>query len=135
MLGQVYGETVLNPEKSARLIMVSQCYNFPRYDALYAVSDLHIGQTKNHCLLQATDAQALAWLIAHLAEVAEAQPEQNLALVLNGDIIDFLTCYEPQVFPPGRQPTYLDVSGACQTFASRSGSQSRLRLDLRVHRQ
>ncbi|SCY76345.1 metallophosphoesterase [Desulfoluna spongiiphila] len=58
---------------------------FPQYDAVHVISDIHLGGSPGFQIFN--QQKALAWLISHLA----SQPkEQKTALVLNGDIVDFL---------------------------------------------
>lgn len=55
------------------------------FDKLYAVSDLHIGGVPGMRAFR--EANALAWLIQH---IANDQPSARVALLLNGDVFDFL---------------------------------------------
>lgn len=58
---------------------------FPEYDALYVISDLHLGGLKG---FQIFDSGAkLEKLIEHLCGV---MPQQKVALLINGDLVDFL---------------------------------------------
>ncbi|CAB3801386.1 MULTISPECIES: metallophosphoesterase [Paraburkholderia] len=67
-------------------------------DQLYVISDLHLGGTQGFQIFGS--AAELAWLISDLAR---RDPEQEIALVINGDFIDFLA--EPNA-------TYFDPDGA-----------------------
>ncbi|MCP3705438.1 metallophosphoesterase [Paraburkholderia sp. CNPSo 3274] len=67
-------------------------------DQLYVISDLHLGGTPGFQIFGS--AGELAWLINDLAL---RDPEQEIALVINGDFIDFLA--EPNA-------TYFDPDGA-----------------------
>ncbi|WP_240975160.1 metallophosphoesterase family protein [Paraburkholderia aromaticivorans] len=67
-------------------------------DQLYVISDLHLGGTPGFQIFGS--AGELAWLINDLAT---RDPEREIALVINGDFIDFLA--EPNA-------TYFDPEGA-----------------------
>ncbi|MGF6789735.1 metallophosphoesterase family protein [Paraburkholderia tuberum] len=67
-------------------------------DQVYVISDLHLGGTPGFQIFGS--ASELAWLINDLAR---RDPEKEIALVINGDFIDFLA--EPNA-------TYFDPDGA-----------------------
>lgn len=72
----------------------------PRFDELYAISDLHLGGLPG---FQIFDAGAeLVRLVEHLRSRAA---ERQVALVINGDLVDFLA---------ERPATYFDPDGAVQ---------------------
>jgi len=57
----------------------------PRYDELYVISDIHMGGKRGFQILK--HGPRLGAFIEHIANV---QPHQQVALVLNGDVIDSL---------------------------------------------
>src|ERR1051326_1508361 len=60
--------------------------NFPKYDELYVISDLHMGGDKpDFQILRETKR-----LAAFIRWVAGQRPDGQVALVLNGDVIDTL---------------------------------------------
>ncbi|MCP4676659.1 MAG: hypothetical protein GY854_14335 [Deltaproteobacteria bacterium] len=81
----------------------------PEYDELYVVSDLHLGgydgafvnqstgeeETRDYRIFRCAD--ALAWLFEEIRLRARSDGAGKIALVLNGDIVDFLAmkdaCY------------------------------------------
>ena len=81
--------------------------NFHDYDELYAVSDLHMGGyegTYNNDLRDYRifrEGSALAWFINDL----KSKKHKRVALVLNGDVVDFLA---------DRRAAYFDTNGALQ---------------------
>ena len=66
-----------------------------RFDQLYVVSDLHFGGDAGFQIFGSRD--AMVWLLDHLAT---RDPAQQLALVINGDFIDFLAESDPRHFDP-----------------------------------
>jgi UDP-2,3-diacylglucosamine pyrophosphatase LpxH len=56
-----------------------------RVDRLYVISDLHLGGAPGFQIFGSAD--ELAWLIRHLAD---HDPDDEVALIINGDFIDFL---------------------------------------------
>jgi UDP-2,3-diacylglucosamine pyrophosphatase LpxH len=73
------------------------------FDEVYSVSDLHLGGARG---FQIFDQGEL--LGATIRALAARPPERDVALVLNGDVVDFLA-------EPGA--TYLDVQGATPKLA------------------
>ena len=71
---------------------------FPQFQQLFSVSDIHLGGPKGFQIFD--QGPALAWLVDHLRD---RECDGDLALVLNGDIVDFLA-EEPSM--------YLDAQGA-----------------------
>lgn len=59
--------------------------SLPHFQYLFAVSDLHLGGREGFQVFD--QGPALAWVIDHLRQKASTE---NLALILNGDIVDFL---------------------------------------------
>jgi UDP-2,3-diacylglucosamine pyrophosphatase LpxH len=59
--------------------------NFPQYDEIYIISDIHMGGPQGFQILRETErlANFIRW-------VALQRPEGRLALILNGDVIDTL---------------------------------------------
>ena len=69
----------------------------PDFDQLYVISDLHLG---GHSGFQIFDSGAtLKALIDHLRSTA---PDEKIALVINGDFIDFLAEMPAKPFDPAR---------------------------------
>jgi UDP-2,3-diacylglucosamine pyrophosphatase LpxH len=79
-----------------RISIAGECA--PQFDELYVISDLHLGGTGGFQIFCAGD--ELSRLITHLSGRV---PNKNVALVINGDFIDFLA--EPQA-------KYLDPENA-----------------------
>lgn len=79
--GPRQGEVGLNPVHSV--------------DQLYVISDLHLGGTPGFQIFGS--AKELVWLIEDLAQ---RDPEQEIALVINGDFIDFLAEPDARYFDP-----------------------------------
>jgi UDP-2,3-diacylglucosamine pyrophosphatase LpxH len=70
--------------------------NLPQYDELYVVSDLHLGGTKGFQIFNA--AAELKSLVHHLR--TSVNPKKKVALVINGDFVDFLAEHPPVYFDP-----------------------------------
>lgn len=70
----------------------------PEFDAVYIVSDLHMGGQTGGQIFNA--GELLASTIDHLAE---SSPRSNVGLIINGDSVDFIA--EPN-------PVYFDSTGA-----------------------
>ena len=68
---------------------------FPSFEAIFVVSDLHIGGTQERSIFQ--DEARLAAFIRHVASVRPGEP---VALVLAGDIVDFLAEEDARRFDP-----------------------------------
>ncbi|MDM0047941.1 metallophosphoesterase [Variovorax sp. J22R115] len=66
-----------------------------RFDQLYVVSDLHFGGDVGFQIFGSTD--AMVWLIG---ELGRRDPAQQVALLINGDFIDFLAESDPRHFDP-----------------------------------
>jgi UDP-2,3-diacylglucosamine pyrophosphatase LpxH len=66
-----------------------------RVDQLYVISDLHLGGAPGFQIFGS--GAELSWLIRHLADL---DAEQELALVINGDFIDFLAEAPATYFDP-----------------------------------
>ncbi len=91
------------------------------YDELYAVSDLHLGGSPGFQVFN--QGELLARLIDHLRQ---RSPKRRLAVVLNGDTIDFLAEPEPTYFDPrgavrkleriARDPAFKPVFQALRRF-------------------
>ena len=65
----------------------------PRFDALYVVSDLHMGGVEGFQIFGA--GKLLGQTIDHLAETS---PDQEVGLVINGDTVDFIAEPEAEYF-------------------------------------
>ncbi len=63
----------------------------PTYDQVHVVSDLHLGGPRGAQIFN--QKTALAWLIHH---VATLRPKDKVALILNGDVVDFLADFSKQ---------------------------------------
>lgn len=79
---------------------VPQRYPEAHYDRLFSISDLHLGGATGFQIFTATD--QLAWLIRHLAS-GLGSADERIALVINGDFVDFLA---------EAPAAYLDPDGA-----------------------
>ena len=79
--------------------------HLPKYDEVYVVSDLHLGGFKGEFRGKPRDyrifqeSRALAWFVGSLPK------DKRIALVLNGDIVDFLA---------DEKATYFDWEGALE---------------------
>jgi UDP-2,3-diacylglucosamine pyrophosphatase LpxH len=83
-----------------------------RFDEIHVISDLHLGGRTG---FQIFDASApLVLLIEHLRT---EQPEKNLALVINGDLVDFLAEAPATYFDPDGAVEKLDRIIADPAFA------------------
>lgn len=71
--------------------------SLPHFDALYVVSDLHLGGGPSKERQIFNQGQLLADTILHLTT---AEASKHVALVLNGDIVDFLAEKDAKVFDP-----------------------------------
>lgn len=65
------------------------------HDELYVVSDLHLGDAPERSIFQDTDR-----LAATVRALAERSPERDVALVLAGDVVDFLAQEPAKRFDP-----------------------------------
>ena len=84
-----------------------------RFDQLYVVSDLHFGGDAGFQIFGSRD--AMVWLLDHLAQ---RDPAQQLALVINGDFVDFLAESDPRHFDPFGAVSKLErIALADPTFA------------------
>src|SRR5688572_30815130 len=81
--------------------MFDQSDPFPSYDELHVISDLHLGgydgkdssgRPRSYRIFR--DSKALAWFIGERSRVSTPRT----ALVLNGDIVDFLADEDPVYF-------------------------------------
>jgi hypothetical protein len=70
---------------SNRLITIPETC-IPQFDELYSISDLHLGGEPGFQIFGS--GKELAWLIRHLG--AERPERTRVALVINGDFVDFL---------------------------------------------
>jgi UDP-2,3-diacylglucosamine pyrophosphatase LpxH len=85
---------------------------FTQFDALYVISDLHLGGAAG---FQIFDAGAeLAGLVNHLRTT---DPAKKVALVINGDMVDFLAEKPPLSFDPSDAIAKLDRIVTDQSFA------------------
>lgn len=94
----------------------------PEYDEVHIVSDLHIGGAPGFQVFGA--ASELAALIRHFRE---RDPKRRLALVINGDMVDFLAEPNARYFEPqqavakldrifDQEPAFADVWKELQAF-------------------
>ncbi|QMU29876.1 metallophosphoesterase [Adhaeribacter radiodurans] len=67
----------------------------PQYDELYVISDLHLGGTTGFQIFNA--GKELAKFILFLRE---KDPEKKIALLINGDVVDFLAEKPASTFDP-----------------------------------
>lgn len=71
----------------------------PRFDELYVISDLHLGGLSGLQIFNSGG--ELSRLIDHLSL---ASPDKQIALVINGDFVDFLP--EPDVLPAATKHSF-----------------------------
>lgn len=76
----------------------------PTYDEVYAISDIHIGGQGDFQIFK--DGQRLTWFINYIAHLSG---ERKIALVLNGDIVDFLADQDAKCFEPLRAVAKLEA--------------------------
>jgi UDP-2,3-diacylglucosamine pyrophosphatase LpxH len=81
-------------------------------EQLHVVSDLHLGGAPGHQIF--SQGAALARLVDYLAQAA---PDQQVGLVLNGDIVDFLAAEGACHFDPEGAPAKLRAVIADPAFA------------------
>lgn len=67
----------------------------PEFDELYSISDLHLGGLPGFQIFDS--GKELAWLIDHLRTM---DPARRIALVINGDFVDFLAEEPTRHFDP-----------------------------------
>jgi UDP-2,3-diacylglucosamine pyrophosphatase LpxH len=99
--------------------------DIPRFDELYVISDLHLGGAKDFQIFNA-DKEA-AWLIDDLRQ---REPAKKIALLINGDLVDFLAERPALPFDPfcavdkldriSRDPAFEPVWTALCRFAQTS---------------
>ncbi len=92
------------------------------YDALHVISDLHLGGGTGFQIFGST--AELVWLIDRLRQ---CPPERRVALVINGDFVDFLAQAPAQPFDPegavdkltaiANDPTFRPIFSALQAYA------------------
>ncbi len=76
----------------------------PAHDALYVVSDLHLGDEPERSIFQDTDR-----LAATIRALAAVRPHERVALVLAGDVVDFLAEAPQKRFDPEGAAKKLDT--------------------------
>lgn len=79
----------------ANTLLTIPVNSFPHFDELYVISDLHLGGPSNFQIFNSGD--ELARLITHLAGLL---PEKKIALLINGDFVDFLAEEPSRHFDP-----------------------------------
>jgi UDP-2,3-diacylglucosamine pyrophosphatase LpxH len=84
----------------------------PEYDELHAISDLHLGGDGDFQIFGMT--KELEGLILHLA--AKPAPTPRVALVVNGDFVDFLAEAPARYFDPFEAKTKLGRIAGDPTF-------------------
>lgn len=85
---------------------------FPRFDALYVISDLHLGGAAGFQIFDA--GPELEGLVDHLRT---DEPAKKVALVINGDMVDFLAEKPALPFDPADAIPKLDRIVADRSFA------------------
>ena len=99
-----------------------------RYDELHVVSDLHLGGEPGRQIFKGAD------ILAALIESLRAQPvERRIALVINGDFVDFLAEPDAKAFDPNgavaklrrirNDPVLKPVFDALAAFVARPGRE------------
>ncbi|MGI9106486.1 MAG: metallophosphoesterase, partial [Pyrinomonadaceae bacterium] len=86
--------------------------SLPQFDELYVISDLHLGGEKGFQIFNSTD--ELKSLVEHLSAL---HPEKKVALLINGDFVDFLAEAPPQHFDPEHAVSKLDRIATDPAFA------------------
>lgn len=84
----------------------------PEFDELYSISDLHMGGRAGFQIFNSGD--ALAAFIEHLRTL----PAANVALVINGDLVDFLAEPDAIAFDPAGAVRKLDRIVGDAAFAA-----------------
>jgi len=83
----------------------------PTFDELHVISDLHLGGEEGFQIFNAgAEAQ---WLIDRLATES---PDRKIALLINGDLVDFLAERPAQYFDPGNAVTKLNRIARDRSF-------------------
>lgn len=77
--------------------------NVPQFDELYVISDLHLGGSERFQIFNS--GRELERLIDHLRVTS---PEKQVALVINGDFVDFLAEDDAKYFDPAGANEKLD---------------------------
>jgi UDP-2,3-diacylglucosamine pyrophosphatase LpxH len=99
-------------EKAVNLQLSIPLDRLPRFDELHVISDLHLGGAAGFQIFNAgAEAQQL---IDHL--VAEP-PEKQIALLINGDLVDFLAEENARYFDPERAVDKLNRIASDPSFA------------------
>lgn len=84
----------------------------PRFTALHVISDLHLGGRAGFQIFDAS-----APLVRLIDQVRAEQPEKKLALVINGDMVDFLAESPATYFDPEGAVDKLDRIAGDPAFA------------------
>lgn len=97
--------------------------SFPQFDELYVISDLHLGGPSDFQIFNS--AEELRHLIDYLKNHL---PGKTIALVINGDLVDFLAEEQAKYFDPAgaigklnriaEDPSFKDVFAALKDFAN-----------------
>jgi UDP-2,3-diacylglucosamine pyrophosphatase LpxH len=95
----------------------------PQYDQLYVISDLHLGGTTGFQIFNAGKEAELL-----IQRLRTSSPEKRIALVINGDLVDFLAERPARHFDPAGavdkldrivgDPSFAPVWKALQKFAA-----------------
>lgn len=99
--------------------------NVPAFDELYVISDLHLGGQPNFQIFDAS--KELESLIQHLK--GSIAPTKKIALVINGDFVDFLAEAPSRYFDPAeaaeklyniatREPSFSRIFDALKGFVN-----------------
>src|SRR5688500_4216959 len=105
-----------------RLLPINQQY-YPQFEELFVISDLHLGGPPGFQIFNA--GSQLEKLVNHLRNVS---PKKKVALLVNGDLVDFLAERPAMHFDPVgavekldriiADPAFTGVWTALQNFVS-----------------
>jgi UDP-2,3-diacylglucosamine pyrophosphatase LpxH len=83
-----------------------------QFDEVHVISDLHLGGEKGFQIFGST-----AELVAFIDHLATAEAKKDIALVINGDFVDFLAESPAAYFDPAHAEDKLTRVMADDTFA------------------
>jgi UDP-2,3-diacylglucosamine pyrophosphatase LpxH len=116
---------ILSSRRSGEFPMTIPPGSIPQFDELYVISDLHLGGTAGFQIFNS--GAEVEKLVNHLSTWA---PDRKVALVINGDVVDFLAERPARYFDPElavdklnrivNDPAFVPVWQALQTFVGTS---------------